>query len=69
MAHPGVLGRVLVTEGKLVFFGSTYTVNSGTIAFYNPVRIEPILDLSLETKTQGVDVVLKGAEFHRETSV
>jgi translocation and assembly module TamB len=59
MAHPGVLGRVLITEGKLVFFGSTYTVNSGTIGFYNPVRIEPILDLSLETKTQGVDVVLK----------
>ena len=59
MAHPGVLGRVLITEGKLVFFGSTYTVNSGTIAFYNPVRIEPILDLSLETQTQGVDVVLK----------
>jgi translocation and assembly module TamB len=59
VAHPGVLGRVLITEGQLVFFGSTYTVNSGTIAFYNPVRIEPILDLSLETKTQGVDVVLK----------
>jgi translocation and assembly module TamB len=59
MAHPGVLGRVLITEGKLVFFGSTYTVNSGTIGFYNPVRIEPILDLSLETQTQGVDVVLK----------
>jgi translocation and assembly module TamB len=59
MAHPGVLGRVLITEGKLVFFGSTYTVNSGTIAFYNPIRIEPILDLSLETTTQGVDVVLK----------
>ena len=32
VAHPGVLGRVLITEGKLVFFGSTYTVNSGTIA-------------------------------------
>ncbi len=59
VAHPAVLGRVLITEGELVFFGSTYTVNSGTIAFYNPVRIEPILDLSLETKTQGVDVVLK----------
>jgi translocation and assembly module TamB len=59
VAHPGVLGRVLITEGKLVFFGSTYTVNTGTIAFYNPVRIEPILDLSLETQTQGVDVVLK----------
>lgn len=58
-AHPGILGRVLITEGKLVFFGSTYTVNNGTIAFYNPVRVEPILDLSLETTTQGVDLVLK----------
>jgi translocation and assembly module TamB len=58
-AYPGVLGRVLITEGKLVFFGSTYTVNNGTIAFYNPVRVEPIVDLSLETQTQGVDVVLK----------
>jgi translocation and assembly module TamB len=59
MAHQGVLGRVTITEGKLVFFGSTYTVNTGTIAFYNPLRIEPILDLSLETRTQGVNVVLK----------
>jgi translocation and assembly module TamB len=59
VAYPGVLGRMLITEGKLVFFGSTYTVNNGTIAFYNPVRIEPILDLNLETQTQGVDVVLK----------
>ena len=59
VANPGVLGRVLITEGKLVFFGSTYTVNTGTIAFYNPIRIEPILDLSLETQLQGVSVVLK----------
>ncbi len=58
-AHPGVLGRVLITEGKLLFFGSNYTVNNGTISFYNPLRIEPILDLSLETTAQGVDVVLK----------
>lgn len=58
-AHPGVLGRVQITEGKLLFFGSTYTVNNGTIAFYNPLRIEPILDLSLETAAQGVNVILK----------
>jgi translocation and assembly module TamB len=57
--NPGVLGRVQITEGKLLFFGSTYTVNNGTIAFYNPVRIEPVLDLSLQTETQGVNVVLK----------
>jgi translocation and assembly module TamB len=58
-SQPGMLGRVSVTEGQLVFFGSTYTVNSGTIAFYNPVRIEPVLNLSLETQAKGVDVVLK----------
>ena len=57
--HPGVLGRITVTEGKLVFFGSTYTVNTGTIAFYNPIRIDPVLDLSLETEAKGVDVVLR----------
>jgi translocation and assembly module TamB len=57
-SHPTVLGRVTLTEGQLVFFGSTYTVNSGTISFYNPVRIEPILNISLETQAKGVDVVL-----------
>ncbi len=54
-----MLGRINITEGKLVFFGSTYTVNSGSISFFNPIRVEPILDLSLETQAQGVDVVLK----------
>lgn len=57
-AEPGVLGRVSISEGQLVFFGSTYTVNSGTISFYNPVRIEPVLNISLETQAKGVDVVL-----------
>jgi len=58
-ANPGVLGRVTVNEGKLVFFGSTYTVDNGTIGFYNPVRIEPVLDLSLETQAKGVTVVVR----------
>lgn len=57
-AQPSVLGRVTISEGQLVFFGSTYTVNSGSIGFYNPIRIDPILDLSLETQSKGVDVVL-----------
>ena len=57
-SEPAVLGRLNVTEGQLVFFGSTYTVNSGSISFYNPVRIEPILNISLETQAKGVDVIL-----------
>lgn len=57
-ANPGVLGRVVVTDGQLVFFGNTYTVNTGTIAFYNPNSIQPVLDFSLETLAQGVDVTI-----------
>jgi autotransporter translocation and assembly factor TamB len=58
-AHPGVLGRIDITEGKLVFFGSTYTVNTGSISFFNPVRVEPVLNLDLQTAVQDVDVVVK----------
>jgi translocation and assembly module TamB len=58
-AQPGVIGRVTINQGQLVFFGSTYTVNTGNISFYNPVQIEPVLDVSLETQTQGVDIVLR----------
>ncbi|HTX36983.1 MAG TPA: translocation/assembly module TamB domain-containing protein [Bryobacteraceae bacterium] len=57
-SQPTILGRVNLEEGHLLFFGNTYTVNSGSIAFANPVRIEPILNLSLQTQTKGVTVVL-----------
>ena len=57
-AEPAVLGRVNISEGQFVFFGTTYTADSGTIAFYNPLRIEPILNLNLKTQAKGVDVIL-----------
>ena len=55
---PGVTGRVNIYEGQLVFFGATYTVDRGSISFFNPIRIDPVLDISLETTAQGVHVVL-----------
>lgn len=58
-AQPGILGRVTINEGKLVFFGSEYQVDTGTISFYNPIRVEPILDISLETQAKGVNVILR----------
>jgi translocation and assembly module TamB len=58
-ADPGVLGRININSGKLVFFGATYAVDTGTIAFYNPVRIEPVLDVSLVTQAQGVNVTIR----------
>src|SRR5260370_37544377 len=46
-SSPRVLGRLTSTEGTITCFCAKYNVNSGTIAFYNPVRVEPILDISL----------------------
>ncbi len=57
-SRPSLLGRVDLNDGRLVFFGNTYTVNAGNISFVNPVRIEPLLNLSLQTQAKGVTVVL-----------
>jgi translocation and assembly module TamB len=56
--RPGLLGKINVTQGQIVFFGNQYTVNQGSISFFDTNRIEPILNVSLETQAQGVDVVL-----------
>lgn len=57
-ADPGIIGHVTVTNGQLVFFGNEYTVNTGTINFYNPTAIQPVLNVSLETNAQGVNVTI-----------
>lgn len=57
-ASPGILGAVTVTEGQLEFFGNTYTVNTGTINFYSATSIQPVVDFSLQTLAQGVNVTL-----------
>jgi translocation and assembly module TamB len=58
LSNPVLLGRVNVNQGDLVFFGNKYTINDGTISFFNPVKLEPILDISLETRARGVDVTI-----------
>ncbi len=54
----GMLGRVDVTQGDILFFGNKYAINRGTISFYDPNRIDPVLDVSLETQAAGVDITL-----------
>jgi len=56
--HPGMLGRIAVTQGDVLFFGAQYTINQGTVSFYNPQKIDPILDVTLETTVQGIQVSL-----------
>ncbi len=54
--RPALLGTASVNEGEMEVFGNKYTVNRGDIRFLNPVRIDPIFDLDLETKARGVTV-------------
>lgn len=56
--NPVLLGRIDVTQGTLSFFGNKYTINDGAISFYNPVKLEPILNVDLQTRTRGIDVTL-----------
>ncbi len=55
-AKPVVLGRVVVSQGEVEFFGNKYTITRGEIGFFNPVRIEPVLDIDVETRARGVQV-------------
>jgi translocation and assembly module TamB len=57
-SRPGMLGRLDVTQGKIIFFGTNYNIDQGTVAFYNPQQIDPVLNIDLTTNTHGVDVAL-----------
>lgn len=57
-AKPTLLGRMIVNQGDVQFFGTKYTINRGEIGFYNPVKIEPVLDMDLETRVRGVLVTI-----------
>lgn len=58
VSNPVLLGRINVTQGELTFFGNKYTINQGSISFFNPVKLEPILNIDLETVAKGVDVTI-----------
>ena len=57
-AKPALLGRILVNQGQVQFFGNKYTINRGEIGFYNPTKLEPTLDMDLETTARGVQVTI-----------
>jgi translocation and assembly module TamB len=57
-SNPALLGRVNITQGRVLFLGTKYTIDGGSIAFYNPVKIAPVLDIDLNTKAQGIDITL-----------
>lgn len=58
VASPALLGRINVSQGGVLFFGNKYNITRGAISFFNPTRIDPILDVDLQTRARGVDVTL-----------
>jgi translocation and assembly module TamB len=57
-SNPALLGRININAGTIIFLNNKYIINQGTISFFNPLKIEPILKLDLETQARGVTVTL-----------
>jgi outer membrane protein assembly factor BamA/autotransporter translocation and assembly factor TamB len=56
-SSPALSGRAELREGGQLFLGThTYFVESGTIDFANPSRIEPNLGIEATTRVSGVDI-------------
>lgn len=55
-ARPAVLGRVDILQGEINFAGTQYVINRGDISFLNPFRIEPVLNLDLQTRVQQYEI-------------
>ncbi len=54
--RPVVLGNISVNSGEIEFFGNKYTINRGEVNFYNAAKIEPVIDMDLETQVRGISV-------------
>jgi translocation and assembly module TamB len=53
-----LLGRVTITQGSALIAGTRYDLERGDITFTNPVRIEPIVDLSATAHVEDYDISL-----------
>ncbi|MBI4460398.1 MAG: translocation/assembly module TamB domain-containing protein, partial [Acidobacteria bacterium] len=56
--NPILLGRIGILQGELFFAGKRYNVSRGEVSFVNPVRIEPLLSLTVEAQVQQYDISL-----------
>jgi translocation and assembly module TamB len=58
LTNPALIGRANITQGQVVFYGTKYAIHQGSVSFYNPLKIEPVFDIDLETKARGIDITL-----------
>jgi TamB, inner membrane protein subunit of TAM complex len=53
--RPQLFGQAEIDRGDVVFEGNRYVITRGTLAFSNPARIEPYIDVEAETRVRSVD--------------
>ncbi len=58
VAQPTVLGHVSITEGNATFAGTKYELQHGDVYFSNPVRIDPVIDLSATARVEDYDITI-----------
>jgi translocation and assembly module TamB len=63
VAQPTVLGRVTITEGTATFNGEKCELQHGEVYFSNPVRIQPVVDITATTNVEDytITISLQGA--------
>jgi translocation and assembly module TamB len=57
-ANPVILGRVNLTGGEVFFLSKRFEVQSGTIAFANPVQTEPVVNLYVKTMVKQYNITI-----------
>jgi translocation and assembly module TamB len=60
-ANPIILGRITLTSGELFFQGKRFEIESGTIAFANPAKTEPVLNLYVKTVVEQYNITINFA--------
>jgi translocation and assembly module TamB len=54
--RPVLLGNISVNQGEVQIFGNRYSIDRGDVRFLNPVKIDPVFDMDLETRARGITV-------------
>jgi len=57
-ADPVILGRASLTGGEMFFLGNRYEIQSGQIAFANPVHTKPVVNLLVTTTVNQFNLSL-----------
>ncbi len=59
LADPVVLGRADVTGGDVIFLANRYVIQGGSIAFVNPTRTEPVVNITATTTIDQYNINLR----------